>query len=216
MKKVVFTIALLAFAITANAQWNIGGQIGLGHNGTQDDNYTPASRNTATFAFSPKIGYQFDNWQVGATLMLGFDKSRVYYGAKDNYSMTTNLQYGIAPYARYTFGSWNKWSLFVEGQFVLGMSPESTTYTYANGKEVTSTPNNDEATFINLSVVPGMNLKFSDHFSMDFYLNIAKLNFNMLYTKAINSHDCYIGGSFNQQSLNDYFNLFGVGFNYMF
>ena len=215
MKKIVFTFVLAAFAMTANAQLILGGQIGVGHQGNHDDNYTLGSSATATFALSPKIGYQLsDKWQVGATVMFGFDKERNYAGAKNTYSLKTNLQYGIAPYARYTFGAWNNWSLFVEGQFVFGASPESTTRNIVDGKEIASVKNGDNAVFYRIGVVPGMNYKFSTHFSMDLYLNVAKIGWNVYNTKTRNMHDCVMGVNFNEMSGLDYLDVFGIAFNY--
>lgn len=217
MKKIFFTIALVAFAFTASAQWNLGGQIGVGHQGNHDDNFNIGSSTTATFAFSPKVGYQLsDKWQVGATVLFGFDKERNYMGAEDTYTLTTNLQYGIAPYVRYTFGAWRNCSLFVEGQFVFGMSPETTTYSYVNGSESASVKNGDNLTFLRLGVVPGMNYKFSDHFSMDLYINVAELGWSMNYTKTRSIHNCIVGVNFNEMSAIDHLNVFGVAFNYAF
>lgn len=218
MKKIIFTLALVAFAMSANAQWVLGGQIGLGFNGTHDDDYNIGSRSTASFAFAPKIGYQLnDKWQAGATIMFGYDVTRVYTGgADDNYDKTANLQFGIAPYARYTFGTWKNWSLFVEAQVVFGMSPESKTKSYIGGDEVGDVDNGDKATFLRLGVVPGMNYKLSDRFSMDLYLNIAKLAWNFYDTDGFDVNRFELGVSFDQKSIQNHLDLFGIGFNYSF
>jgi hypothetical protein len=220
MKKVLIMLAFAGLAFAANAQLVLGGQIGLGLAGSHDDNYTPGlSQHTSSFVISPKIGYQVnDNWQFGALLMFGYDNLRTWNGGgEDNYDKKANLQFGIAPYARYTFGSWNKWSLFVEGQFVFGMSPETHTHTFVNGNEVgNGTDNGDKATFLRFSVVPGMNCKLSDHFSMDLYINIAELAWNALYTDVVNTHDFTFGANFTDMTINQYLNLFSIGFNYHF
>jgi hypothetical protein len=217
MKKILLTLALAAFAMTANAQWVLGGQIGFNHNGVHNDNYTLGSTATTSVAFGPKIGYQLDDkWQIGATILVGYNYNRGYLGASDSYTSTANLQFGIAPYARYYFGEWKNWSLFAEAKCWFGMSPESTTYTYVNGNETGSVKNGDDATTLGISVVPGMNYKFSDKFSMDFYLNIAELSWNMVNTNGMDTHNFTAGVSFDSQSVNNYLNLFTIGFNYHF
>lgn len=217
MKKIILTLALVAFGMTASAQWVLGGQIGFNHNGVHNDNYTAGSTATTSVVVGPKIGYQLnDTWQIGAAILCGYDYTRNYSGATDTYASTGNLQFGIAPYARYNFGTWKNWTLFAEGQFVFGMSPESTTYTYVNGNEVGSVKNNDNQTIFRLGIVPGMNYKFSDKFSMDLYLNIAEISWMMINTNGMDTHDFTVGCSFTSQTITNYLNLFTIGFNYTF
>jgi opacity protein-like surface antigen len=218
MKKVLLTLALAAFAFTANAQWIGGGQIGFNHQGIHNDNYTAGSTATTSCVLQPKVGYQLnDQWQVGATIVIGYDYNRNYTAAADNtYNSTANLQFGISPYARYTFGTWKKWSLFAEANFVFGMSPETTTYSYVNGTEVTNWKNGDDQTFLSLAVIPGMNCKLSDNFSMDLYMDVAKLSWSMINTSGFDRHDFTVGINYDPQTIDSYLSLFRIGFNYHF
>ena len=217
MKKILLTLALVAFGMTASAQWVMGGQIGFGHNGTHNDNYTAGSTSTTAVAVQPKLGYNLnENWQIGATIVVGYDYTRNYGGAEDTYNSTANLQFGISPYVRYTYGIWKKWNLFVEGSFVFGMSPETTTYAYVNGNEVGNVKNGDDVTFLSVGIIPGLNCKLSDKFSLDLYLDVASLTWNMVNTNGFDTHDFSFGANLDRRTITNYLNNFRIGFNYHF
>ena len=216
MKKVLLTFALAAFAFTASAQWIAGGQIGFNHQGAHDDNYLPGSTSATSFAVQPKVGYNLnENWQIGATIVFGYDYNRAYMGADNTYNSQVDLQFGISPYARYSYGVWKKWSLFVEGSFIFGMSPKSTAYNVVNGNE-NSTELNNDVTFLGVGLVPGMNCKLSDKFSLDLYLDVASISWSLVNRNGFSSHDFTVGANFDARTITNYLNNFRIGFNYHF
>lgn len=84
MKKLVLTLALVFGVLAANAQYFVGGQLGL--------LYDDASENTM-ITIAPEFGYAFnDTWTVAG--MIG-------YTHMDNFN-----SFYIAPYARWNF--WKK------------------------------------------------------------------------------------------------------------
>ncbi len=123
MKK-IFMIAVMAVAaVSANAQWYIGGQLGLDFNKKNKD-----ADSQMTFSIAPEVGYNInENWAIGA--QVGFsmanklksdgkaiydaDGSVVAYEGKtyDN----TGTSFFIAPYARYTFAKSGNVSFFIDG-----------------------------------------------------------------------------------------------------
>lgn len=217
MKKALLTFALAAFAFTASAQWIMGGQIGFNHQSAHDDNYLPGSTSSTTFAVQPKVGYNLnENWQIGATIVFGYDYTRNYAGADNTYASWADLQIGISPYARYSYGVWKKWSLFVEGSIIFGMTPESTRYTYVNGNETGNVKMGNDVTFLGIGLVPGMNYKLSDKFSLDLYLDVASISWSLVNRNGFSSHDFTVGANLDARTINAYLNNFRIGFNYHF
>lgn len=96
MKKLLFLVAFLATSMFASAQFYVGGGIGFDKT---DDN----GAKTTTYKFAPEVGYTLnDNWAFGLVLE---------YADFDN----DVCQYGIQPYARYTFYRNGAFSAFADG-----------------------------------------------------------------------------------------------------
>ena len=86
MKKVLLTLALAAFAFTANAQWVIGGTVSANHDNFHTDKYVRGAT-TTNITLLPKVGYQLnDNMQVGLLFGWTFNYERNYNGADDTYN----------------------------------------------------------------------------------------------------------------------------------
>ena len=98
MKKLFFLVAFLAISMFASAQIYVGG--GIGFNKTDDN-----GEKTTTYKIAPEVGYKLnDNWAFGLVLE---------YSDFDN----DVCQYGIQPYARYTFYKNGAFSAFADGCF---------------------------------------------------------------------------------------------------
>lgn len=245
MKKILLTLALAAFAFTANAQFVIGGNVGFNHQGNYDKNYTGGVVPSTTYtdntntaiSIMPKIGYQLnDDMQIGAQLGWNYNYTRNYMGAKDSYRSTPKSAIVIAPYFRYNLLKWKKFNVFAEAtvNFTLGL--ESKTHTFANGSEVAGSPveNNDNFTSFGFAVVPGLNYAFSNSFSMDIYVNLASIYWSATsYDNGNSEHEWGFGADMNAQpilgastvnvgpatvmdGLNGHLTLFRIGFNYHF
>ena len=217
MKKVLMTLALAAFAFTANAQWVIGGQIGIDHAGLHDDNYTTGSVATTDISILPKIGYWLnDNMQVGAQLGWGYTYTRAYAGADDTYSSHPQSRIEINPYFRYNVANWKNFTVFCEAQLNLTFGLESQRHTIVGGDEATGWPvkQGDAYTEFGLRVVPGLNYAFSDKFSMDLYIDLVSLYWGMRSDDNTSSHAWGLGYNMNAQSINNHLNNFSIGFNY--
>ena len=80
MKKILLTLALAAFAFTANAQFVVGGNVGIDHSSRANDDYSRGTTNT-NISILPKVGYQLnDQMQVGIQLGWDYNYNR-WYGA---------------------------------------------------------------------------------------------------------------------------------------
>ena len=99
MKKILMTLVAVAMATTMNAQWYVGGGVGLATS-SYDGN------STTIWSILPEVGYNInDKWAVGAGVGYIYQKSG---------DVKTN-GFTIAPYARYTFVKWEKVNLFLDG-----------------------------------------------------------------------------------------------------
>ena len=218
MKKILLTLALAAFAFTANAQLVIGGNIGIDHNSrAHADDYASVSTTTTDITVLPKIGYQLNkDMQVGAELGWGYNYTRRYTGAgDDSYISDPTSRIVIAPYFRYNFATWKKFNLFCEATLNFTLGLESTTHTFVAGNE-TTVKNGDNYTSIGINVVPGLNYAFNKSFSMDLYVNLASLGWTMVSGDGWGSHEWNVGANASAQSLNAHLNNFAIGFNYHF
>ena len=103
MKK-IFAVALVAMmAMTANAQVYVGG--GVGFATASNDGNTSTS-----LKFIPEIGYNLnEDWAIGIAFGYAQNETKV------NSVKTTNKQFEISPYARYTFARFDKVNLFIDG-----------------------------------------------------------------------------------------------------
>lgn len=225
MKKVLFTLTLVAFALMVNAQDGIkgklilGGQFDLHHTNVHADDYAGGT-STTSFTLAPKAGWQLnDKMQFGLQIAYTIDYQRNYTTDEDNYTSTNSPAWGnqptltFAPYLRYNIGSLKKFTVFVEAQVALGLYLES--YNYVS-KPSTSTDNGDNYTQFGISVVPGLNYAVNNHLSVDVYLNLIRCFANFATADGWGGHEYGIGADMTAQSLNNQFNNFAIGFNYHF
>ena len=200
MKKILLTLAFAAFAMTANAQWVLGGKLDINHNSNYDDDYSRGSANT-NIGILPKVGYWLnDNMQIG--IQLGWD-----YNYTRDYGRTASTSFAPAQYASDTYESTPQSAVVIAPYF---------RYNFVNGSEVTGYPtdNNDNYTTFGLNVVPGLNYAFNDHISMDIYVNILGLYAEMTTNEGSSSHKWGLMADMSAQSLNAHLNNFSIGFNY--
>lgn len=94
MKKLIFTLAIVVMAVSANAQFYLGGGLNIAN---KNDN--------TTFSISPEVGYRITQlWSVGA--VLGYS----HWG--------TDLKmnsWSVEPYARFSYFNQGVVSLFLDG-----------------------------------------------------------------------------------------------------
>lgn len=254
MKKIVLTIALAAFAFAANAQFVIGGQIGFNTNGgngwtsntvgtTTTEYAVPADGHT-NLVIAPKFGYNI-NPQMHVGIVLGFTSNttkdyrvfRTYYTRHkdfEGWEKTTTTGFYIAPYFRFSFLNANRLTFFAEAQAAYGFTPAVKTHTFrtaiqgvVSGIDETATGNTTTSNF-SLTIVPGVNCRFSNRFSADLYVDLLGLAFTTFtshtlatddgnrseYKTTSNSFSCI--ANLNAETLEDHLGLFRLGFNYHF
>ena len=101
MKKLIITLISLCIALSANAQFYVGGGLRFSSNAESD---------LTTFSFTPELGYNLsDSFAVGSAFV--FSSRSV-----DNYSTGT---ISFKPYLRYTFAELGIVRFFIDGAVTL-------------------------------------------------------------------------------------------------
>ncbi len=226
MKKILLTLALAAFAFNANAQFVIGGRLGVDHGSNWIADDYSYDRSHTYIRVLPKIGYQLnDKMQIGVALGLNYEYEREYGAtggvpatnyASNSYASTPSTSIIFNPYFRYNFATWEKCTLFCEARASVSLHLESKTHSFINGSEETGYPrdNGDKSTYFGIDITPGLNYAFSGKFSMDLYINLASLGWNMATSDGEAFHGWYAGANLNSQSLDSHLSKFSIGFNY--
>ena len=227
MKKVLLTLALAAFAFAANAQFVVSGSFGFSTNGGSTWGKNTAAGVTAeatlptdintTINFGPSFGYMLsDNMQVGLSLDLGYNYTKEFdavfpgtgaytpaFDKAEDWLVTKQFGFGIAPYFRYYFMQAGNFNFFCEAQLglLINGNPKfhafateitgvhaavDTTYSIAYiapvpGTTVKQTMSSGAIAF---AITPGVNYKFNDNFSADLYLELLGVEFTHSWVKA--------------------------------
>lgn len=215
MKKVLLTLALAAFAFTANAQWVIGGNIGIDHTNNHANDYTIGSTSGTDFSIMPKIGYWLnDDMQVGAQLGYNYNYNRNYTnpaGNVDDYTSNTGSAIVFAPYLRYNVAKWNNFTVFCEGQLRLTLGLESHNYNSVTGNTLDL---GDSFTQFGINIIPGLNYAINEKISLDLYVHLLGIHANFMTNDAGGSHSFGFGVDAGEQTIQAHLANFGIGFNY--
>ena len=183
MKKLFITIAFVAAAMFANAQFFVGGNLGMAmengkikavNSGTTVEQDAPKA---FTFTFAPSLGYMFnDNMGVGLDLMFGMgkvtEKDYTYDPVATFKTKTTTI--GFAPYFRYVFAEVDNFKFYADAKLAYQMSKPKSEW-----KQDGTTVTNDgsKTTNFGIGIVPGMAYQLTDNISMNCALNILELGF---------------------------------------
>jgi len=192
MKKILILVAIFSIAFTVNAQFFIGGQFGMGVQNmtTKSDKSLPVvtvNSNTQSFSFGfgPRLGYCIKNkkWAVGTDIIfnIGGNSSTSYNtnNKKDTKQVntTTNFAWGIYPFARYTFFTYQRFSLGIEGNFGIGSRHSSTINKTSTNTNKTNAANQVDIQIFNIK--PWMALKLKEHLYIESTLGVLGFHYNI-------------------------------------
>ena len=202
MKKVFLTLTMVAFAMAANAQFILGGQLGFSTTGgnTHYEAIAPftnafdhPSTKTTDLRIAPSIGYMLnDKMQVGLSLMyvtgssINYGTVGTYYAGHEDWVKGKGGAFGIAPYFRYYFAQAGNFNFFCEAVLTFISSGRDHTHAYDNSTTPVIDVEADGPTsysIIDFSIVPGVNYKFNDNWSADCYIDLAGLAYTRTATK---------------------------------
>lgn len=166
-------IAVLG-AVSANAQWYVGGSVGFGISNDEADADGLETEKTIGFSLIPEIGYSV-NEKLDAGISLGFSTAKTdNVGYADGVESKTN-SWEVAPYVRYSVVEFGKFSILAKGSI------------FVNGGK--TEVNNDENKFtaFGLNVKPVLAFNLSEKFSLLADLNFAGLEFSRTDNKDRNT-----------------------------
>jgi hypothetical protein len=187
MKKFFIILAIAFIAINLNAQWFLGGDIDFNvrTSGAKKGKLMP-DESLIGFNIAPKFGYYFNEkvafglgLSVGPYFIDGTETVTYYdyWGPSvlhRKYSAIA-VQFGLAPFFRYSIFSYKKFSLMLEGK--IGVSGLYLEKTYENSPRV------DYKSFIIgvgvFNMTPVLGYKLTDHIQLEAGLNFFNIGYNI-------------------------------------
>ena len=178
MKKIFVTLAAIAaLSFNANAQYFVGGNVGIGFNGgkTTIDGTSSDNQSAVSFTIAPNVGYYFaDNFLAGARVGVAYDKTTIPGAISD--SEKSSCTWAIQPYARYRFGEWNRFGLWSEVN--AGIQRQT-------GKTVTGSINDKDNPVFGwaINVLPVLTYSVNEHLTLETSLDFLTFGYEGTYTR---------------------------------
>jgi hypothetical protein len=187
MKKVYLILVIATIVVNANAQWFLGGNIGLHVSSIADTResakLTP-SQSSIGFSIAPKFGYYFnEKLAIGLDLAVGptFAKKTEIFDHVPwlGTYKETSIHWRFSPFIRYSVFNYKKFSLILEGSIGAGATHGS--------REIIQTPEfilplKEKYSIISVgifNVVPALSYKLTDHLQLEAQLNFLNLGYNI-------------------------------------
>ena len=235
---------MVAFAMAANAQFVIGGQLGFTAAGGNTHHEAVAPVTTAfdvpgtkamNFTIAPSIGYVLnDNMQIGLSLQYTSNSTTTYnatvYPTYESWNQDKQSMFGIAPYFRYYFLEAGDFNFFCQAELGYVVTPKSHYHYYNNEPAPFGYDNQGDGlvstNILSFAIVPGVNYKFSDFISADCFIDLAGLAFLQTSTKNYNNdgvllnttstHGFGLIADATAKDLNTHYGNFRIGINFHF
>ena len=175
MKKLFIFVAAALLSISANAQWYVGGMVGLDVNGEGSDNLIGSGKTTdLNFNLAPEVGYFLsDKLAVGGyfSINAGSHNNKIQdkIEGQDSETSTTRFHWAIEPYVKYKFWGIGKFGIWGQADVWIGTS--TTKYKGAVNSPV---PNVDYG----IEVLPVLTYSLNEHFTLDAYIDCVSLSYN--------------------------------------
>lgn len=118
MKKIIVVLAAALIGFSANAQFYVGGSLGLN-----------STEGSSSFTIAPEFGYALsDKLTIGAVVGLGNNELSLFYPQLNDLSgiigslglLEEGFGWQVNPYVRYTFAQVGNFSIFADGALNLG------------------------------------------------------------------------------------------------
>lgn len=123
MKKIILGVLMVVMAVSAQAQFYVGGVLGASINSAK---FQGESATTQTYSIAPEFGYCFNPvWSVGVSLSAQYTSA----GGDTGTDFTT---FGVSPYVRATFARVNRVHFFADAAFAYANTKEHIYHTHTN------------------------------------------------------------------------------------
>ena len=201
--------------INVNAQWFIGGKIGLNikSSETTDDTNNTLKSTIIGFSIAPKGGYYFnEKLALGLSFSVGTNFLNVSNDFFPQEKVDISIPWRIRPFVRYSVFAYKNFSLILEGSTGIGGEQlhEKSEFPYHDITKIEK-----QASTIGIGVInvtPILGLKLSDHFQLEAGLNFLNLGYNIDISNRFEKITNEIGAetSNKTKTINHDFN---IGFN---
>lgn len=176
MKKLFITVAFVAAAMFAQAQFFVAGNLGVDMGSTKVE----STKTDKSFGFhvNPGFGYMFsDNMGVGIDVTFGMNTETTPKIEDEPETKVKTTTIGFAPYFRYVFAEVDNFRFYADAKFSYSTSKPKTTF---DGKTTDGNKTNN----LGFGIYPGMQYNFTDNISMVAAINVLELGFNMQTTES--------------------------------
>ena len=220
MKKLFILFAITIMALNVNAQWFIGGKLGLNVKDTKTDtdNGKIADYTTIGFSIAPKGGYYFnEKLALGLSVSVGVNLKKDYneINSSSDFILEAHaltLPWRINPFVRYSVFTYKRFSLILEGRVGIGGEQYQEEYTYPNSYLKYHEDRQATIGIGVLNITPILGFKLSDHFQLEAGLNFLNLGYNIdIINRTLKTTDIHEIENINKtKTINHDFN---IGFN---
>jgi hypothetical protein len=180
MKKIMILFAITVMAVNVNAQWFLGGEVGINANVAEPPKNQDAGKEYLVgFIVAPKMGYYF-NEKLALGLEASFGVSFVnrteYYQYPDGYygaylNDATLINWRIAPFLRHSVFTHKKFTLILEGNIGVGGTHINN---YSSSQRTSSVISVGV-----LNIAPVLCYKFTEKFQLEAALNFLNIGYNI-------------------------------------
>ena len=216
MKKIFIFLAITCIAVNINAQWFVGGKLGLSIN---DSNVKVDAEKTINgtfigFHIAPKGGYYFnEKLALGLSFSIGANFRKLSDELNSYESRDVSIPWRINPFVRYSVFTYKKFSLILEGNVGVGGEQSKENYTYPDHYLRHKYEEKKSTIGIGvLNIAPILGFKLSERFQLEAGLNFLNLGYNIDITDITEKTTDKWGfeESHKAKSINHDFN---IGFN---
>jgi len=202
MKKTLIILAITVIAIQVNAQWFIGGDIGVNvSNVNENREFSGGEINinntNAGFSIAPRFGYYFNSkFALGLSVSMGANFLVNTSGINTKYQ-EYSIRWGAFPFVRYSVFTYKKFSVILQGSTGVGGSHGFWKVENLNTERGL---NALAIRVFNISPILGFNL--TDHIHLEAGLNFLNLGYNIDIIKGT-----YYQENFKVNSIRHDFNI---------
>ena len=217
MKKFMITTMLVAFAMMAQAQIYVGGELGFNTSGSKfvpkTGDVVKAPR-TTTFSIAPVAAYQFSE-KIAFGARIGFERETetIFKWSSDGDLKDVTTMFGLGVFANYTCLQFGKFSVLTEAGLAI---------LFANGKRKLGSNTDDlwKGTGFGLNITPVLAYDLNEKIRLICQLNFLTFGYNSMSSRwPANSDDKTVGSSFGFNFNSDNvasLNAITIGFLYKF